>query len=137
MIFTRVRVIPSTYYYRRHTFYAYYGYTPPVYVYNMYPRYGIYDAVFLAFMLDNITKPEYSLMYYNHRNEEDMIRWRQEMDQLALNNAELRYKLSLLDQQTAALEGTPVDEEYIPPDAADIALAADVVAAAAAVAPAQ
>jgi cell division protein FtsB len=70
---------------------------------------------------------QYALMYYNHRNEEDMMQWRQEMDQQAMNNAELKAKLDALDQQVARLQGTPVDSAYVPEDAQDIALSPDVV----------
>ena len=128
-VFRRVYVVPETYYYRRHVFYTRYAWSPPVYVYNMYPRYGLWDSIFLAFMLDNIVKPQYALMYYNQRYNPDMMLWRQTMDQQAANDPALQYKLSVLDQQVAQLEaaGTPVDPEYVPPDAADIALAADVV----------
>jgi hypothetical protein len=95
----------------------------------MYPRYGLFDTIFLAFMLDNIIKPQYGLMYYNHRYDPEMVLWRQTMDQQAANDPDLQYKLSVMDQQAAEMEasGVPVDPEYIPPDAADISLAADVV----------
>ena len=80
-------------------------------------------------MLDNIVKPQYALMYYNQRATPEMMLWRQAMDEQAANDPGLQYKLSVMDQQVAQLEasGTPVDPEYVPPDAADIALAADVV----------
>ena len=137
-VFERVRVAPETYYYRRGVFYDYYRYAPPAYVYNMYPRYGIYDTMFLAFMLDNIAQQQYALMYYNHMDEVPMMQWRQELDRQAETDEALRAKLAVMDQQVANLQGAPADSQYIPPDAADIALAADVIGAVAgAIGPAQ
>ena len=78
-------------------------------------------------MVERAAEREYALMYYNHRNEEDMIRWRQEMDRMAMDNAELKAKLAAMDQQVAQLQGTPVDSAYIPESAQDIALSPDVI----------
>ena len=128
-IFDRVRVAPETYYYRRGVFYDHYHYAPPPYVYNMYPRYGIYDTMFLAFMLDNIAQQQYALMYYNHMNEVPMMQWRQDMDNQAATDDSLRDKLAVMDQQVANLQGAPADNEYVPPDAADVALSADAIGA--------
>jgi hypothetical protein len=89
--------------------------------------YGLWDAVFLGFMLERAEEREYALMYYNHRNEEEMIQWRQEMDRMAVDNAELRAKLDVMDQHVANLQGTPVDPAYVPEGAQDIALSPDVI----------
>ena len=127
VILTRIRIVPSTYYYRRNVFYETYGYVPYPYIYTMYPRYGLWDAIFLGFMVERAEEREYALMYYNHRNEEEMIQWRQEMDRMAMDNAELRAKLAIMDQQVANLQGTPVDSAYVPEGAQDIALSPDVI----------
>jgi len=122
-----MRIIPGTYYYRRNIFYETYGYVPYPFIYHMYPRYGLWDAIFLGFMIERAEEREYALMYYNHRNEEEMIQWRQEMDRMAMDNAELRAKLDVMDQQVARLQGTPVDSSYVPEQAQDIALSPDVI----------
>jgi hypothetical protein len=127
VILTRIRIVPSTYYYRRNVFYETYGYVPYPFIYTMYPRYGLWDAIFLGFMVERAEEREYALMYYNHRNEEEMIQWRQEMDRMAMDNAELRAKLAIMDQQVANLQGTPVDSAYVPEGAKDIALSPDVI----------
>ena len=126
-LFARMRIAPASYHYRREVFYQHYHYAPPPYVYRMYPVYGIWDAAFLGFMLEHAAEREYALMYYNHQNEEAMVQWRAELDQMAVENAELRGRLAVLDTQTAALRGTPVDPNYVPEDAQDIALAPEVV----------
>jgi len=126
-LFARVRFAPATYHYRRDVFYTHYHYAPPPYAYKMYPVYGIWDTVFLGFMLAHAMEREYALMYYNHQNEEGMQQWRAELDRMAVENAGLRNQLAVVDGQTASLQGTPLDPSYIPEDAQDIALAPEVV----------
>jgi hypothetical protein len=127
VILTRMRIVPGTYHYRRNVFYETYGYVPYPFIYTMYPRYGLWDTVFLGFMVERAEEREYALMYYNHRNEEEIIQWRQDMDRMAMDNAELRAKLDVMDQQVANLQGTPVDSAYVPEGAQDIALSPDVI----------
>jgi hypothetical protein len=128
-VFRSVHVDYHTYYYRRNVFYTTYAYTPPVYVYQSYPRFGVWDATFLWFMLDHCRDRQYALMYYNHQNDEAMRMWRREANRLAAENAALREQLAVLDQQTAGLAtaGTPQDPAYVPQDAQDVALAAEAV----------
>jgi hypothetical protein len=129
-VLVHLRIVPATYYHRRVVFYETYGFVPPVYIYRLRPSYGLWCATFLAFMLDRIAlahEYEYSLMYYHHMREPEFVEWRQEMDGLAAENAELREKLAALDQRVAALEGTPRDPAYIPGDAGDVALSPEVI----------
>ena len=79
-------------------------------------------------MLDRIAFDQaYALMYYNHMDEPEFMQWRQEMDGLAAENADLREKLAVMDQQVAQLQGTPRDAAYIPEDAGDVALSPEVI----------
>ncbi len=126
-LFARVKIVPGTYHYRRDVFYAHHNYMPPPYVYRMYPSYGVWDSTFLSFMLDNITDQQYALMYYNHQDDEGMMQWRAEVDQMAMENADLKNQLAVMDAQVASLKGTPIDPAYVPEDAQDIALAPEVV----------
>lgn len=113
----------NTYAYRRDNFYTTYTYQPPRYVYMSAPSFGMWDAMFLWFMLDHASDRNYSRMYYNHQNDPDFQRWRQETDRLSGENAELKVKLANLDKEVAELKGEPVDQTYIPPGVdADIAL---------------
>ncbi|MBF0458648.1 MAG: hypothetical protein HQK99_12235 [Nitrospirae bacterium] len=113
----------GTYAYRRDNFYTTYSYQPPHYVYMSAPSFGMWDAMFLWFMLDHASDRNYSRMYYNHQNDPDFQRWRQETDRLSGENAELKVKLANLDKEVAGLKGEPVDQTYVPPGVdADIAL---------------
>ena len=58
LILTRMHVVPGTYYYRRNAFYDTYGWVNPPYVYRMYPRYGLWDATFLAFALNHLAEEQ-------------------------------------------------------------------------------
>ncbi len=126
-LFTKVRIVPATYHYRREVFYAHYNYMPPPYVYRMYPVYGVWDSTFLSFMLDHINEQQYALMYYNHQNEDAMQQWRAELDQMAVDNEDLKAQLAAMDTKMASLQGTPIDPSYVPEDAQDIALAPEVI----------
>jgi len=102
----------GTYLSSRTTYYS--SYHPPVYVYNCPPRYGVWDAMFMWMMLDNMN----STMYYNHRNDMEYQQWRADANRQAQDNAELRAKLAAMDQQVQALKAanTPVDPAYMPPN---------------------
>jgi len=123
-----IRIMPATYYHRRAVFYDTYGYVPPAYFYNLRPSYGLWDARFLGFMLWRLAfDQEYALMYYDHMGEPEFIQWRQEMDGLAADNADLREQLAVLNQRVAQLEGTPRNAAYVPEAAGDVALSPDVI----------
>lgn len=106
---------PDTYIERRGTFYRNSGYTQPGYIYRSYPRFGVWDAMFMWFMLDNITRPHYSQMYYHHQNDPGFQQWRKEAEKMSGENQELKQKLATLDQEVARLKGQPVDPSYAPP----------------------
>lgn len=118
---------PGVYAYRTRTFYAGYGWAPPVYGYGFYPSYGLWNTVALWFMLDHIHDQQYAMMYYSHRNDEDMRMWRQQAEREAQNNAELRAKLAAMDQRTRALEqqGAAIDPGYVPAEMKEVALSED------------
>ena len=130
VVLGHLRIVPATYYHRRAVFYETFGYVPPIYIYSLRPSYGLWCSTFLAFMLDRIAiglQPEYSLMYYDHMNEPEFREWRQEMDGLAADNAELRAKLAVMDQRIALLEGTQRNPAYIPDEAGDVALSPEAI----------
>lgn len=128
---THVRIVPTTYYYRRTAFYDAYGWQPPVYVYGFAPRYGVWDATFLAFALDHIAEDQYALMFYHHRNDAEFQQWMQDSDRLAAENDDLRAKVENMKLQMAKLDeqGVEADPSYVPPDAQDVALSPEVITA--------
>lgn len=128
---TRVRIIPTTYYYRRTAFYDAYGWQPAVYVYGFAPRYGLWDAMFLAFALDHLAEDQYALMFYHHRHDVEFQQWMADSDRLAAENDDLRAEMENMKLQMARLEeqGVAVNASYVPPDAQDVALSPEVITA--------
>lgn len=100
----------QTYSIQRQTYYR--AYTPPVYVYNYAPRYGMWDAMFMWMMLDSMNHQ----MYYHHRNDADYRAWRADADRQAQNDAAVKAKLQQMDAKIKELEAqkTPVNPAYMP-----------------------
>nr|WP_295834814.1 DUF2491 family protein [uncultured Azospirillum sp.] len=104
--------------------YGGYGWSPPPYAYSAPRRFGIWDGLFLWFMLDTLTRPGHAAFFHNNAEDPGYREWRQEADRLARDNAELRAKLDQLDQSMAAQAGTPREAGQLPPDVpADLARA--------------
>jgi hypothetical protein len=129
-VLSNIRIVPNTYNYRRTVFYDAYSWQPPAYVYGgFYPRYGLWDATFLAFALDHIAEEQYALMFYHHQNEPELQQWMTDADRLASDNEDLRAKLDRMKEQMATLQeaGITSDPSYVPPDAQDVALSPEVI----------
>lgn len=125
-VYSGTRYNPRNYTYRRDNFY--HSYTPPAYVYNSYPRFGMWDGMMMWFMLDNMSNRQYQNMYYNHQNDEGFKQWREEANKLAVDNADLKAKLAVLDNKVKELDGTPIDPNYMPDDVDhDLLLAKEVL----------
>jgi len=66
------------------------------------PRsFGVWDGLFLWFMLDNLTRPGTAGFFRSHADDPGVQAWRQQADALAQDNADLRRKLAELDAQAA------------------------------------
>ncbi|WP_042700511.1 DUF2491 family protein [Azospirillum sp. B506] len=96
--------------------YGGYGWTPPPYTVSAPRRFGIWDGLFLWFMLDTLTRPGHAAFFHNNADDPGYREWRQEADRLARDNAELRGKLDQLDQSVAAQAGAPRQAGQLPPD---------------------
>jgi hypothetical protein len=129
VVLTHIRIVPTTYHYRRTVFYDTYAWQPPAYVYGFYPRYGLWDATFLAFALDHIAEDQYALMFYHHQHEAELQQWMDDADRLAADNEDLRTKLDAMKAQMTTMNdsGVTADPSYVPPDAQDVALSPEVI----------
>lgn len=103
----------NDYWQRRDSFYG--GWDTPNYVYMGAPRYGMFDGLFLGYMLGNAMSPGYSSFAYHHRNDQGMQAWMADMEEQAKDNAEIRAELDNLKAEMAKLEGTPIDPSFLPP----------------------
>jgi hypothetical protein len=93
------------------------GWSIPPYAYAR-PSFGLWNGVFLWFLLDTLTRPGHADWFYNHQNDPGYQQWRAEADRLARDNAELRAKLDQLDRDLAQKQeqGEPRNPDYLPPD---------------------
>lgn len=116
----------NDYYAQRNGYYSGFGWQPPGYVYASRPSFGMWDALFLWFMLNSIGNASHAMWFHDHADDPGYQQWRQEADRLAADNADLRTKLAELDTQQKALAGEPRDPNYMPPDAKpELALASE------------
>jgi hypothetical protein len=116
----------DSWYSSRSAYYGGLGWGPPVYAYQSYPSFGMWDALFLWFMLDSISNASHAAWFYDHQQDPGYQDWRREADRLSADDAQLKQKLADLDARTAAMQGQPVDPNYMPPDAKpDLALASE------------
>lgn len=110
----------------RSAWYGGMGWGPPGYAYRSYSSFGMWDALFLWFMLDSVSNASHAAWFYNHSQDQGYQDWRREADRLSADDAELKAKLAALDERTQTLEGQPRDPTYMPPDAKpDLALASE------------
>jgi hypothetical protein len=86
----------------------------PVWVYHSRPSYGSLAAAFLGgILLNDITQPSYAEYAYSMQNNPDFQQWRADMNQQAQQNADLKAKLAVMDQQISQLQ-----EQNAPKDTA-------------------
>ncbi|MBP0445569.1 DUF2491 family protein [Roseomonas sp. SSH11] len=80
------------------------------------PRsFGIWDAAFLWFLFSNLSRPGHADFFRNHQDDPGYRSWRQEAEQRAQGDAEIRRQLDELDRRLAGSEGQPRDPNYLPP----------------------
>ncbi|WP_207476639.1 DUF2491 family protein [Arenibaculum pallidiluteum] len=91
------------------------GWSPPIWATRSAPRFGIWDGLFLWFLLDHLTRPGYADWFHNHQNDPGYAAWRAEAERKAAEDPALRQRLEDLDRRLDDLEGTPRDPDYLPP----------------------
>jgi hypothetical protein len=91
------------------------GWTAPGWAYRSRPSFGAWDALFLWFLLDNLSRPGYGDWFHHHRDDPGYAQWRAEAERMAQGDAELRRRLDELDRRLAEQEGQPRDPSYLPP----------------------
>jgi len=121
-----------SHYQNRDQYYRAQGYQPPAYAFGGSPSFGMFDALFLYWMLDHASNRNVAATAYNHADDPGYRKWRQEVESLAKDNPEVKAKLDELDKQVKGLqaEGKPKDAAYLPTGVSpDVALAAQALAA--------
>lgn len=100
---------------RASDWYAGRGWTPPPWTYAR-PSFGIWDGLFLWFLLDTLSRPGHAQWFYDHQDDPGVRQWREEAQRQAQSNTELRAKLDELDRQLAERQGQPRNPDDLPPD---------------------
>ena len=101
----------------RNTYYTTHHYTPPVYYTHFSPSYGVFDTLFMFWMMDNMhTNAEARAMAHNYQNDPGYRQWRADAEKQAATNAELKEKLAKMDSELATMKSQPVNPNYVPKD---------------------
>jgi hypothetical protein len=100
----------------RANYYGGRGWSPSPYMYSAPRSFGMWDAMFMWFMLDTLTRPSHAAFFHNNQNDPGYQQWRAEADRLAKDNAELKTKLDQLDRQLVENQGQPREPGKIPDD---------------------
>jgi hypothetical protein len=86
--------------------------------------FGLWDGVFLWFLLNNLSRPGATDFFHNHRDDAGYREFRAEAERRAQDDATLRQRLDELDNRLAERQDQPRDPNYLPPDVPpDVALA--------------
>lgn len=92
------------------------GWNAPGWAYGGSRSFGVWDGLFLWFLLDNMNRPGYGDWFHHHAGDPGYAQWRAEAERMAQDNRELRAKLDGLDASLRERQGQPVDPNYLPPD---------------------
>ena len=92
------------------------GWRPPGWAYGSRPSFGLWDGLFLWFLLDHLSRPGYADWFHNHQNDPGYAEWRAEAERRAKDDPDLRRRLDDLDTRLRAQEDRPRDPGYLPPD---------------------
>ncbi|WP_244439463.1 DUF2491 family protein [Azospirillum baldaniorum] len=92
------------------------GWRPPGWAYGSRPSFGLWNGLFLWFLLDNLTRPGYADWFHNHQGDPGYAEWRAEAERRAQGDPDLRQRLDDLDTRLRAQEDRPRDPGYLPPD---------------------
>ena len=100
----------------RGNYYAGRGWNAPGYAFNSYSSFGMWDAMFMWFMLSNLTSG--SSFFHNHQSDPGVQAFKQEAQKLSESNADLKKQLDELNAKldTMKKDGTPVDPNALPKD---------------------
>ena len=100
----------------REDWYGRSGWSPPPYADRARPQSGIWNTLFLWYMLDTLSRPGHADFFHHHSSDAGYAEWRAEANRRAAEDPALRQKLAALDAQLAARQEQPRSPDYLPPD---------------------
>jgi TRAP transporter TAXI family solute receptor len=99
----------------RNNYYGGMGYSPPIYYNSFSPSYGIFNTMFLFWMIDNAHRnTEAAAMMHNYRNDPGYQQYMADMKAKSAENPELKAKLAAAEAKLAETKDKPVDPNYVP-----------------------
>lgn len=100
----------------RTDWYANRGWNVPHYAWSGPRHFGLWNGLFLWFLLSHLSRPGSADFFYNHQNDPGYQQWRADAERKAQDDPAVRQQLAQLDQQMADKRGQPRDPNYLPPD---------------------
>jgi hypothetical protein len=91
------------------------GWLPQPGVFGAGRSFGVWDGLFLWFLLDNLSRAGSIDFFRNHRDDPAIREWRAEAERQARDNAELRERLDRLDRELGRQPDASTDPNYLPP----------------------
>lgn len=100
----------------RDNYYAGRGYATPGYAFNSFSRFGMWDAMFMWFMLSNLTSG--AGFFHNNQSDPGVKAFKEEAAKLAESNADLKKQLDEMNAKLDGMkkEGVPVEPGTVPKD---------------------
>jgi len=100
----------------RDNYYAGRGWSAPGYAFNSFSSFGMWDAMFMWFMISNLTSG--AGFFHNNQNDPGVQAFRQEAAKLSESNADLKKQVAELNTKLDQMnkDGVPVDPNAIPKD---------------------
>lgn len=92
------------------------GWSTPPPAFGANRSFGVWDGLFLGALLSNLGRAGSGEFFHNNQNDPGYRQWRQEADQQAQGNPDLRAKLDDLDRQLSERDGEPRTPGALPPD---------------------
>jgi len=93
-----------------------YGWTPPSHATGSAPRFGLWNGLFLWFLLDTLNRPGHAAFFHDNADDPGVHAWRTHAERLADGDAALRSKLAGLDSAVARYSNEPRNPGRLPPD---------------------
>jgi TRAP transporter TAXI family solute receptor len=99
----------------RNNYYGGLGYSPPPYYTAFSPSYGLFNTMFMFWMIDSMhSNAEARAMAHNYQNDSGFKQFRADLEKQSANNAELKEKIAKMDAEMAKMKDQPVNPNYIP-----------------------
>ena len=105
----------NQYYSRQSRFYGGRNWQHPRYAYRSYPSFGMFDALFLWWMLGNIgNNAEAAEFAHNNQENPDLQEFLGEAQNLAGEYPEVAGNLALFENKMESLKDQPINPDYVP-----------------------